>query len=94
MNFSGTPGYKSVAVFGFILFLALGVVFLTMKTTNTSGSSEDIRSHAANPADRVVDSNAMVDYTAQSVQSLNSDPSTAPTDTSNDAADIQEIKGL
>lgn len=92
---TNTVSLKSVGIFFLIVLAGLIVVVVTLNTTNTDTSQADIRSQAANQADAVVDSDALLEQSESAFQSTQTDSNLSANSTSiNDAADENEVNGL
>ena len=90
MSNSNASHFKSLGIFVLILIASLAVVLFTMNQGST-----DVRSRAANQAENVVDSDALLDASEQSLNDSKNDSdlnSTADEDT--DDAELQELNGL
>lgn len=88
-----SPAFKTVSFLILLSLIGLSVAIVYSQTLGPKG--QDIRSHASNPADAVVDSDAVLQATNQSFQSLDTDPDlndSAPIPAQD--ADLKEIDQL
>ena len=85
---------KSVFPILFILIAGFLGIFLTLSYTNNLSKKSDLRTRASNPAEAVVDSDAMLEASERSESVTESDVSLQITDDGSDDSELQELNAL
>jgi hypothetical protein len=87
---------KSLGIFLVILFTGVLFTVFLLNTTNKNGASQDIRSHASNETDLMVDSDAVMAAGEADLNTVENDSDLQPNATAEaaDDADAAEINAL
>ncbi len=84
--------HKSLLMAGGIIVVGFMVALVALNYTNNAGQSSDMRARAG--TETIIDSDAMLDAAAQSVEELERDPVLQEDTEQVDDAELEEINAL